>query len=192
LYRLYSFFALIISMTSQSRNTYGGKSRGDKENNITTKKDSNSVSKRLQKELRGLMVSPDKGITAFPKMDNMFEWIGTIEGASETVFEGLKFQLSLNFTSKYPMDPPVVKFITPIYHPNVDDQGNICLDILKDKWSALYEVRTILISIQSLLGEPNVDSPLNVKAADMWSDQAEYKKALMTHYELYSKSSSKS
>ncbi|XP_075393948.1 leukocyte immunoglobulin-like receptor subfamily A member 6 [Tenrec ecaudatus] len=53
-------------------------------------------------------------------------------------------------------DPPEMKFLTPCYHPKVDTQGNICLDILKDKWSALYDVRTILLSIQSLLGEPNM------------------------------------
>lgn len=177
-------------MTSESRNFSNG-GRG-KENNLTTKKDSVSVSKRLQKELRGLMLSPDKGISAFPQMDNIFEWKGTIEGAADTVYEGLKFQLSLTFTSKYPMDAPVVRFITPIFHPNVDDQGNICLDILKEKWSALYEVRTILISIQSLLGEPNVDSPLNVKAADLWADQKEYKQVLQRHYEHHSKKSSSS
>uniref|UniRef100_A0A8B9IPB1 Ubiquitin conjugating enzyme E2 C n=1 Tax=Anser cygnoides TaxID=8845 RepID=A0A8B9IPB1_ANSCY len=62
-----------------------------------------------------------------------------------------------------------VRFLTPCYHPNVDTQGNICLDILKDKWSALYDVRTILLSIQSLLAEPNIESPLNTHAAERWA-----------------------
>merc|ERR1712098_151234 len=57
--------------------------------------------------------------------------------------------------------------------------GNICLDILQEKWSALYEVRTILLSIQSLLGEPNNDSPLNTHAAELWSNQVAYKKYLL-------------
>jgi ubiquitin-conjugating enzyme E2 C len=51
----------------------------------------------------------------------------------------------------------------------VDAQGNICLDILKDKWSAVYSVQTVLLSIQSLLEEPNNNSPLNAQAAEMWS-----------------------
>lgn len=62
-----------------------------------------------------------------------------------------------------------MKFETPIFHPNVDGQGNICLDILKDKWSAVYSVQTILLSIQSLLEEPNNNSPLNGQAAEMWN-----------------------
>lgn len=61
-----------------------------------------------------------------------------------------RYKLSLEFPSGYPYNAPTVKFLTPCYHPNVDTQGNICLDILKDKWSALYDVRTILLSIQSL------------------------------------------
>ena len=68
------------------------------------------------------------------------------------VYEDLRYKLSLEFPSGYPYNAPTVKFLTPCYHPNVDTQGNICLDILKDKWSALYDVRTILLSIQSLLG----------------------------------------
>ena len=65
----------------------------------------------------------------------------------------------------YPFKAPLVKFETACFHPNVDQYGNICLDILKDKWSAAYSVRTVLLSIQSLLGEPNNDSPLNAYAA---------------------------
>jgi ubiquitin-conjugating enzyme E2 C len=68
------------------------------------------------------------------------------------VYEGLTYKLSLEFPHSYPYSAPVVKFITPCFHPNVDTQGNICLDILKEKWSALYDVRTILLSLQSLLG----------------------------------------
>ncbi|ETE58530.1 Ubiquitin-conjugating enzyme E2 C, partial [Ophiophagus hannah] len=68
------------------------------------------------------------------------------------VYEDLRYKLSLEFPSGYPYNAPTIKFLTPCYHPNVDLQGNICLDILKDKWSALYDVRTILLSIQSLLG----------------------------------------
>ena len=56
-----------------------------------------------------------------------------------------------------------VKFLTPCYHPSVDTQGNICLDILKDKWSALGDVRTIPLSVQSLLGETNIDGPLVIE-----------------------------
>lgn len=66
-------------------------------------------------------------------------------------YEELRYKLSLEFPSGYPYTAPTVRFLTPCYHPNVDTQGNICLDILKDKWSALYDVRTILLSIQSLL-----------------------------------------
>ncbi|XP_027459134.1 ubiquitin-conjugating enzyme E2 C-like isoform X4 [Zalophus californianus] len=60
--------------------------------------------------------------------------------------------------------------------------GNICLDILKDKWSALYDVRTILLSIQSLLGEPNIDSPLNTHAAELWKNPTAFKKYLEETY----------
>jgi ubiquitin-protein ligase len=58
-----------------------------------------------------------------------------VQGAAGTVYQGLTFRLSLGFTSDYPFKAPTVKFETPCFHPNVDTYGNICLDILKDKWS---------------------------------------------------------
>lgn len=137
---------------------------------------------RLQKELMELMRAADKGISAFPEGENLFKWVGTICGAAETPYAGHTYRLSMEFPNSYPYLPPTVRFVTPCFHPNVDPNGTICLDILKDKWSALYDVRTILISIQSLLAEPNVDSPLNVHASELWADQLEYKKYLDDHY----------
>merc|ERR1712018_311316 len=141
------------------------------------------VSKRLQQELMSLMMSNDKGISAFPDGDKLFEWIATVNGPADSVYDGLKYKLRLEFPAAYPYTAPTVKFVTPCFHPNVDQHGNICLDILKEKWSALYEVRTILLSIQSLLGEPNNDSPLNTQAATMWSNQIQYKRLLHEKYE---------
>jgi len=129
-----------------------------------------------------LMTSSDAGISAFPDGDNIFSWVGTIEGAKGTVYENFKYSLTLSFANEYPYKAPVVKFSTPCFHPNVDQFGNICLDILKEQWSPAYNVRTILLSIQSLLGEPNNDSPLNTHAAGLWSNQEEYRKLLHKKY----------
>ncbi|XP_044478866.1 ubiquitin-conjugating enzyme E2 20-like [Mangifera indica] len=144
--------------------------------------DNPSVLKRLQTELMALMMSGDSGISAFPEEDNIFSWKGTIHGSKDTVFEGTEYKLSLSFPFDYPFKPPKVKFETICFHPNVDLFGNICLDILQDKWSSAYDVRTILISIQSLLGEPNISSPLNSQAAQLWSNQAEYRKMVEKFY----------
>ena len=121
----------------------------------------------------------------------------------------MTFKLMLKFPTSYPYEAPQVTFSTPCFHPNVDQYGNICLDILKEKWSAVYNVRTILLSIQSLLGgtrhflffvfifdqglrvhallaDPNLDSPLNGHAASIWNNVDEYKKALTKHTAAHS------
>lgn len=132
-----------------------------------------------------LMMCHEPDISAFPDGENIFKWVGTITGPKDTVYANQKYRLSLEFPNSYPYAPPVVKFITPCFHPNIDVHGVICLDILKDKWSALYDIRTILLSIQSLLGEPNNDSPLNARAALLWPDEVEYKKQLNEFYEKH-------
>jgi ubiquitin-conjugating enzyme E2 C len=103
-----------------------------------------------------LMMSPTPGISAFPDADgNMLHWTATIVGPKDTPYADLNLKLSFEFPGNYPYNPPTVLFKTPIYHPNIDFSGRICLDILKDKWSAVYNVQTVLLSLQSLLGEPN-------------------------------------
>ena len=109
----------------------------------------------LQKELMDIMTKPTPGITAFPDDENMTVWTATIDGPADTPYANLVFKLSMEFAQNYPYSPPTVLFKTPIYHPNVDFSGRICLDILKDKWSAIYNITTVLLSLQSLLGEPN-------------------------------------
>uniref|UniRef100_A0A2I2ZDU0 UBC core domain-containing protein n=1 Tax=Gorilla gorilla gorilla TaxID=9595 RepID=A0A2I2ZDU0_GORGO len=127
----------------------------------------------------GPMGKTTGGISAFPESDHLFTWVGAIHGAAATVYEDLRYKhkLSLEFPSDYPYNAPMVKFLTPCYYPSVDTQGNICLDILKDKWSALYDIRTIL-----LLGEPNIDSPLNMHAAKPWKNPTAFKKYLQETY----------
>ncbi|EPX70924.1 ubiquitin conjugating enzyme E2-C [Schizosaccharomyces octosporus yFS286] len=143
-----------------------------------------SVTKRLRSELMSLMMSNTPGISAFPDSDsNLLHWAGTITGPVDTYYEGLKFKISMNFPANYPFSAPTIVFTSPMWHPNVDMSGNICLDILKDKWSAVYNVQTILLSLQSLLGEPNNASPLNAQAAELWGkDPVEYKRLLMQRY----------
>merc|ERR1712137_806564 len=147
-----------------------------------SKTDSGSVTKRLQSELMSLMMSPPKGISAFPSNDNFFNWAGTIKGVEGTAYKNLTFKMSLAFPSDYPYSAPTVRFETSIFHPNVDQHGNICLDILKERWSAVYNVSSILLSIQSLLGEPNNDSPLNCQAAELWDNQVEFIKTVKRKY----------
>ncbi|KAJ8480452.1 hypothetical protein OPV22_024179 [Ensete ventricosum] len=144
--------------------------------------DTASVSLRLHKELMALMMSGDTGVSAFPEGENIFSWVGTIEGSIGTPYEGLLYKLSLRFPFDYPFKPPLVKFETPCFHPNIDQCGNICLDILQDMWSSAYDCRTILLSVQSLLGEPNNESPLNSYAATLWSNQEDYRKMVHKQY----------
>ncbi|KAJ0229633.1 hypothetical protein HA466_0314410 [Hirschfeldia incana] len=127
----------------------------------------------------GLIMGGDPGISAFPEEDNIFCWKGTITGSKDTVFEGSEYRLSLSFSNDYPFKPPKIKFQTTWFHPNVDLYGNICLDILQDKRSSAYDLRTILLC---LLGELNISSPLNTQAAQLWSNQEEYRKMVEKLY----------
>ena len=121
----------------------------------------NTHTPSLQTELMTLMTSPAPGISAFPSdASDLTAWTATIAGPEDTPYAGLPLKLTLAFPPNYPYAPPTVLFKTPIYHPNFDFSGRICLDILKDKWTPAYNIQTVLLSLQSLLGEPNKWVPL--------------------------------
>lgn len=113
---------------------------------------------------------PPSGVSASPLPDNVMKWNAVIIGPSETPFEDGTFRLVLQFDEQYPNKPPVVKFILEMFHPNVYASGELCLDILQNRWSPTYDVSSILTSIQSLLNDPNISSPANVEAANLYKD----------------------
>ncbi|XWS57899.1 hypothetical protein CRYUN_Cryun09bG0212600 [Craigia yunnanensis] len=88
----------------------------------------------------------------------------------DTPWDGGTFKLTLQVTEDYPNKPPTVRFVSRMFHPNIYADGSICLDILQNQWSPIYDVAAILTSIQSLLYDPNPNSPANSEAARMFSE----------------------
>jgi ubiquitin-conjugating enzyme E2 D/E len=133
--------------------------------------------KRLTKELKDMQKDDIPNLSAGPVNDNLFEWEAVIMGPIGTPYEGGIFNLSISIPSNYPFKPPIVIFKTKIYHPNINSAGNICLDILKTQWSPALTISKILLSICSLLSDPNPNDPLVPDIANL----------LKTNPELYSK-----
>ena len=126
------------------------------------------------------------GISATPFEDNLRYFNVIIAGSEGSPYEGGVFKLELFLPDPYPMEPPKVRFLTKIYHPNVDKLGRICLDVLKDKWSPALGIRTVLISIQALLSSPEPDDPLDANVAEHWkTDEAGAKRQAMEWTRLY-------
>ncbi|KAI8144704.1 ubiquitin-conjugating enzyme E2 N [Fennellomyces sp. T-0311] len=132
-----------------------------------------ALPKRIIKETERLLAEPAPGISATPHEDNLRYFDVIIAGPTQSPFEGGVFRLELFLPEDYPMAPPKVRFLTKIYHPNIDKLGRICLDILKDKWSPALQIRTVLLSIQALLSAPNPDDPLANDVAQHWKENDE-------------------
>jgi len=136
---------------------------------------SSTAKRKLMKDYKYLTKSPLEGIAAVPNHSDIMTWNAYIKGPEGTLFEGATFALTMNFKDEYPMKPPHVKFESDVFHPNIYKNGEICLDLLQDNWSPTYGVGSVLMAIQSLLGEPNPDSPANSDAAKLFvGDKREY------------------
>lgn len=128
---------------------------------------------RLRKELSDLEKNPVCNCDARPDNDSLMEWTSTIIGPIGTPYENGVFKLKMKFSSSYPFEAPQVRFVTKIFHPNIDSAGGICLDVLKHKWSPILNIEKILLSICSLLDEPNPKDPLVKYAADLYMGNRE-------------------
>merc|ERR1711968_7342 len=118
------------------------------------------ASKRINKELQDLSKDPPSNTSAGPVGDDLFHWQATIMGPPDSPLAGGVFFLNVHFPTDYPFKPPKIQFTTRLYHPNINSNGSICLDILKDQWSPALTISKVLLSICSLLTDPNPDDPL--------------------------------
>jgi ubiquitin-conjugating enzyme E2 G1 len=145
----------------------------------------------LKKQLAELKKRPVEGFSAgLVNDDDIYKWEVLIIGPQDTPYEGGFFKAILDFPKEYPLRPPRMKIITEIWHPNIDKDGNVCISILhepgddkwgyekaSERWLPIHTVESILISVISMLADPNDQSPANVDAGKMWRENyTEFKK----------------
>jgi ubiquitin-conjugating enzyme E2 D/E len=136
-----------------------------------------AFTKRLVIHYLEIQKNPPPLCHAEPKdpVNNMMHWIGWIEGPDDTPYAGGKFRFTIDFPTEFPFKPPTIRFTTPLYHPNISSKGEICLDILHSQWSPALTIRGLLISLCSLLADPNPDHGLNKEAIRMYrTNQTQY------------------
>ncbi|RVD80513.1 uncharacterized protein DFL_008410 [Arthrobotrys flagrans] len=142
------------------------------------------AARRLLSEYRELINNETDGIYAGPiSEDNFMLWECLIAGPPDTPFEGGMFSATLKFPDDYPLSPPELKFTCEILHPNVYPDGTVCISILhppgddpnmyesaSERWSPIQSVEKVLLSVMSMLAEPNDESGANVDASKMFRD----------------------
>lgn len=161
--------------------------------------------KRILKDRLGIMNEPDyknafnvnpnkvlnfneNGETYYE--EDMFHWEGYIIGVDDTPYSGGHFKVDITFTNNYPMEPPNILFKTKIFHPNISENGMICLSILRQKpqgeWTAGWDLGKILLAIRSLLASPNPDDPLNINAGNLYkTDKAKFEAQALSFTKRY-------
>ena len=139
-----------------------------------------------------MLTNPPEGISASPSHpEDIKRWRGTIWGPPASLYAGAIFRLEMEFPTNYPLLPPKIKFLTKIFHPNIDkDTGAVCCDLLDVHWSSAASVRVILLSVQSLLTSPtatDANSPANLEAAALLRDDPAQFKDVVANYVEYVK-----
>eukprot|EP01084_Bolivina_argentea_P250607 419962_1 len=147
---------------------------------------------RIRKELVELSRDKQSSVTCTALQDDLSHLLGVIEGPQGTPFEGGTFKIDVTIPTQYPYQPPKMKFMTKIWHPNISSQtGAICLDILKDQWSPALTIKTTLLSLQALMCSPEPDDPQDAEVARMYKDsQSTYIQTATFWTETYAKEKS--
>ncbi|KAI6181614.1 UBIQUITIN-CONJUGAT-2 domain-containing protein [Aphelenchoides besseyi] len=148
--------------------------------------------RRLMTEFKQLRANPPEGIYAGPSdEENFFEWDCLITGPEGTCFENGVFTAKITFSEDYPLSPPKMQFTCDLFHPNIYPDGKVCISILHspgddptgyetsaERWSPVQSVEKILLSVVSMLAEPNDESAANVNAAKMWREDRQQFEAI--------------
>ncbi|CAK9803412.1 Ubiquitin-conjugating enzyme E2-22 kDa [Anthophora plagiata] len=146
----------------------------------------NIAAQRIQREFKEVIRSEEVAKCAIKVdlVDDSFtELKGEIAGPPDTPYEGGNFVLEINVPETYPFNPPKVRFITKIWHPNISSvTGAICLDILKDQWAAAMTLRTVLLSLQALLSAAEPDDPQDAVVARQYKEHPEMFRQTAKHW----------
>jgi ubiquitin-conjugating enzyme E2 D len=147
-----------------------------------------SILRRLTLELKNIKEDPPFNCSAGTVNDDLYHWNATIIGPEDSPYAGGIFNLDIHFPMNYPFKPPKCNFKTKIYHPNINSAGSICVDILKDNWSPALTLSKVLLSICSLLTDPNPSDPLEPTIAKQYiNNRVEFiNKATLWTYEYAS------
>ncbi|KAL3140979.1 hypothetical protein ABBQ32_005500 [Trebouxia sp. C0010 RCD-2024] len=129
-----------------------------------------NLPRRIIKETQRLISDPPCGIIAVPTETNLRYFKVVMQGPPQTCYDGGTFKLELVLPEDYPAVPPKVRFLTKVYHPNIDKMGRISLDTLRTRWTPAMHIRMLLLSIQRLLGYPMGEDAWNQSAARAWMD----------------------
>mmetsp|Transcript_14383 Transcript_14383/g.38830 ORF Transcript_14383/g.38830 Transcript_14383/m.38830 type:complete len:729 (+) Transcript_14383:470-2656(+) len=127
-----------------------------------------AVRRRIMKELRDFAAfSAGTGVHVFPSEANLLEWRALVEGPVGSPFEGGTWVLTIDLPTDYPFKAPRVRFLTPVFHCNVNDSGSLCLDILHNNWSPALSVPKVLEAVRNLLADPNPNDAMRQSIAEL-------------------------
>ncbi|KAI9740930.1 MAG: NEDD8-conjugating protein ubc12 [Claussenomyces sp. TS43310] len=141
----------------------------------TKKKKVTAASLRIQKDLGELEKSKTYWLD-YPDPDDVQNFTLTIE-PDEGMYKGGRFVFTFSIGQNYPHDPPKVLCTQKIYHPNIDLEGKVCLNILREDWKPVLNLNAVIVGLQFLFLEPNASDPLNKEAAeDLRSNREGFKR----------------
>ncbi|TFK42981.1 ubiquitin-conjugating enzyme/RWD-like protein [Crucibulum laeve] len=128
---------------------------------------STATLRRIQKELSDISNNPISGVSVETQDDNLFEWKCSIKAAPESPYKNGTFKFTLSLPSNYPFKAPTVTFTTKIYHPGINEEGSICVPVLRDEWKPTVTISSVLAIIQEKLNNPSPDDPFEPEIATL-------------------------